>query len=204
MTLEELKKTLESDIAKCLMSPQILLRKFNMLEEAARDAFISLDPTYFPFYYHLGKYLKPKNMVEIGFGLGINSGCFMSSCETVKEFFAFEGNTDGYAWRMGRNNILKINPKMKFELGIGDFREFIPNISAKKWDLVLFNIPMAYDEYRYILDILWDSLNLDGYMVVDKIMSEDVCQKAFKDLHKGRNKEYIKLKTLYGSGIIRK
>jgi hypothetical protein len=206
MQLEELKRLVETDISKSLMPAHVLLQRFNMLDDGARENVMCVDPTYFPFYYHLGKHIKPKRMIEVGFGLGLISGSFISSCETVEEFFAFQSEKDEHTWRTGRTNILNINLNLKnnFKIGVGNFKKHAFYISSKKWDLVLMNETMSYDDYRYTLDILWNSIEFDGYMVVDKIMTQDVCRKGFKDLTKTNNREFVELKTLYGTGIIKK
>ena len=206
MNLRELKKLVNTDLSKYLITTQVLLGKFNMLDDAARNTVVCSDQSYFPFYYHLGKYIKPKNMVEIGFGVGLNSGCFMSSCETVEELFVTQPVMETEVWRVGRTNILKVNQKLRnnLKVAIGDFKDYEAYISSQKWDLIFLNIPMKYDEYRYVLDVLWECLNFDAYMIVDKINSEDVCQKGFRELCKTKNGEYIELGTLYGSGIVKK
>ena len=202
----ELKQLIENDISKFLMPPRVLLTKFHMLDDAARETVVCSDPTYFPFYYHLGKYIKPKNIIQIGFGLGLVAGSFMSSCDTIEEFFGIHTpNETNYTWRTGRTNVLSVNPKLKsnFKIAVGDFKDY-EHLVSKKWDLVLINDHMEYDKYRYILDVLWDSLNLDCFMIVDMIDTQSVCSKGFMDLCKIKNRECVVLKTLYGSGIIKR
>lgn len=89
-------------------------------------------------------------------------------------------------------------------MSISGFKMVAPKCIEEKWDMVFLNEAFEYDEYRFALDILWESLNLDGYIIVDKIFSEDICRKGFMDLAKAKNREWAEINTLYGSGIIRK
>lgn len=210
MSPKELQKLIEADLSKGLMLPQMLLRQFHLFDENARESVICNDPTHFPFYYHLGKYITPKNMVEIGSGLGLHSGCFMASCKTVERFYGVHLVHKENSWRLARSNILLANEHLrfglpgKFTMSISGFKMVAPKCMEEKWDLVFLNEAMGYDEYRYALDILWESLTPDGYIIVDKICSEDVCRKGFIDLVKSKNREWAELNTIYGSGIIRK
>lgn len=210
MQIKELQKLIESDLSKGLMIPRVLLQKFHLFDEAARDSVLCMDSTHFPFYYHLGKYVKPKSMLEIGSGLGLHSGCFMASCKTVERFYGVHLVHKENSWRLARSNILlanenlRVGPPGKFTMSISGFKMVAPKCIEEKWDMVFLNEAFEYDEYRFALDILWESLNLDGYIIVDKIFSEDICRKGFMDLAKAKNREWAEINTLYGSGIIRK
>jgi hypothetical protein len=207
MQLKELKERINEDLQKGLMPANIILRQFCMFDESARESIVCVDSSYFPFYYHLGKYIQPESLIEIGLGIGLVSGSFMSTCKSVKRFLGFNSPKKENSWRIGRLNVLNVNSKLQetdCRFALGNFKNIVSEISKKEWDLVLMNEVMDYDSYRYALDVLWDVLVLDGYMVVDKISSEEICRKCFDDFVKSKNREYVKFETLYGSGIIMK
>ena len=148
MQLEELKESLEKDISKSLVSANVILRRFHVIDEMARDTILCTDNTYFPFYYHLGKYIEPESLLEIGFGTGLVSGTFMSTCSSVRQLYAFDKDS---SWRLGRTNVLNVNPnlsKYNFTMSLGNFKSIVSDISKQQWNLIFMNEIMEYDALR--------------------------------------------------------
>jgi hypothetical protein len=88
--LLNLKLLVESDLNSQLISGRNLLDTLLVIDESSRKTAAYVDHRYAPFYYHLGKYIQPESMIEIGFDLGLLSSCFLKSCHTVKNFIGFK------------------------------------------------------------------------------------------------------------------
>ena len=135
--LKELREKIEEDLRKQLIFPGVLLNKFRLLNESERLTSMYADRNYFPFYYYLGKYVQPETMLEIGFGLGLSSGCFLQSCKTVVSFTGFQKKTSGYFnFRLGRKNIVDLYDGT-LNLISGDINEIIG--LQDKWDIFFIN-----------------------------------------------------------------
>ena len=75
--LEDIRDKLEDDLQKQVVSSRILLDRLRLIDEDSRKTAAYLDPNYAGFYYHLGKYIKPQNVIEFGFNLGLLTGCLL-------------------------------------------------------------------------------------------------------------------------------
>lgn len=203
--MHELQKKIENDLNKENISGKILLGKLKFIEEASRHTSAYSDPRYAPFYYYLGKYIKPKNVVEIGFGLGIFSSCFFMSCRSTEYFLGFQEKTEGFNRKLGRDNI-KNNYSGEFDIHVGSVIEdgFLEKFSPNSWDLSIFNIETTYDQHKFYLDLVWDRMNLDGYLVMDYIFHHEPAKRAFADFAFGKNRTPIVFNTRYGTGILKK
>lgn len=203
MDLKELQVHLESDLEKQCVSPSVLLDRLRVVDEACRKSSAYVDPTYVPFFYYLGKYLKPINLVEIGFNLGFCSTCFLKSCNTVKKIVVFQEQTkEYYSSKFGIKNIKSLHR--------GDFifvdnkLNLEPVLDKNQWQLALFNIETDYDKSLFLLDTIWKNLDFDGYIVVDHVKSNENIQKVFDVFCKMKNREPIFISTRYGVGIVQR
>ena len=206
MNLKELKANLENDLVKQIITPNVLLGHLRVISESSRKTSAYVDPRYIPFYYYLGKYLQPKNMIEMGFGLAFFSTCFMRSCKTVENFLAFqEVGEEYYSNNLALKNIKTVyRNSLNYYQGSVNDKIFQDCISKNKWDLILFNEEKDYDKHMLYLDVVWSHLNLDGYIVMDYIQSHENAKRAFHNFCKIENREPIILPTRYGVGIIQK
>ena len=197
MEMVELSDNLKSDLKKELVTARVLLSEFSFLGPVLRTpAFI--DPRYIPFYYHLSKYIQPKNLLEIGFTLGLLSGAFLKNCKSVDHFLAFQ-TADQYSGRLGNKNI-RVVYDGDFDLFVGQFSNF--NLSSHKWDLVIFDKLFPYDESRSILDKIWDHMELDGFLVYEHCRDEEA--RPFLDFCKIHQCEPLVFNTRYGTGIVQR
>jgi len=183
-------KSLEDDLNKELVSTKSILAGFLFNSTGATQSPAYSDNCYIPFYYHLSKYVKPKNFLKIGFTLGLLSGAFLRGSDSVESFV---GVYEQYS-RLGKKNIQSVYKK-DFVL-TSDWNV----VKNKKWDLVIFDKLLPYDECRKVLDVIWSQLNLDGILVYERCLSED--NRAFVDFCKIHDRELKILKTRYGSGIV--
>lgn len=206
MELEELKTKLNIDLSRQLVTPSILLDNLRLINEDSRRSSAYVDPLYIPFYYYLGKYLSPKNVFESGTGLGLFITAFLKSCKSVENLFLFQGKEkDFFSFRFAIKNIKSCYRK-NTEMYYGDVmdKSFNEKINEKKWDLALFNDERNYDESMYLFDFIWESLEFDGFMIIDHIESNQSINKAFFNFCKIKNKDPILFKTRYGVGILKK
>jgi hypothetical protein len=206
LQLPELKKRLDADLDKSVMSSGNLMHSFALLNESSRKSGPYTDPRYIPFYYYLGKYIYPTNFMEMGFRLGLCSGCFLKSCLTVEHFFGFQKRGDEYySTRLGMRN-LRRNYRGAAEVVIGDILEspFVNALGKKQWDLAFMNEEMEYDQHRNYLDTIWNSMALGGLLVADNINSHKPGGTAFVDFCKTKNREPVTIATRYGVGIVQK
>jgi predicted O-methyltransferase YrrM len=177
-----------------------LIDRFCFLSESSKFAQIISDYKHFPFFYHLGKRIQPKRLLEIGFGLGFVSGCFLQGCKTVEEFTAYQHTKDEYySFLLGRRNIFSVY-KNKFTF-INDIHDTI-----KLWyDLAIINDDdYIIDDYRSILDIVWDSLAYGGILVIDHVKYGGDCKQVLPDFFKVANRKPVFVNTRYGVALIKK
>ncbi len=205
--LEELKSKIENDLKNQAISPKILLDNLSILNEQSRKSSSYVDPNYIPFYYHLGKYLNVKKMIEIETGAALHSCSFLKSCKTIETFLAFQSKKDDFfSSRFAYKNIKK-NYKGDFDLYYGNIKDnnFEVKVNKHNWDLVLFNEEeMSYDSLLFTFSKLWLNLESDGLFVVNFVNSIDSVKKCFNNFCKIQNIKNVILNTRYGTGIIKK
>lgn len=203
MNLSELKNKIDFDLSRGLVDPRVLLGKYIVVDEAVRKGTQYQDPIYMPFYYYLGKYITPKTMLEVGFGLGFASGCFFQSNPNLDYFFAIQPEPqEYYTPRFGIKNIKK-HYKGKLDIFAGDIISCSDIIAANSWDAVLFNQKLTYDTTRLYLELIWQYMSDDGIMVVDNLL-EETTKKAFLDFVRIVQRDYLVINTRYQTAAIRK
>lgn len=206
MNIKELKDKLTPKLEKAVVSARILLDKMRVIDEASRMTAAYTDPTYAPFYYHLGTLASPRTMLEVGFRLGLLSGCFLRGCRSVEKFLAFQERTDSfYSERLGRGNIRDAFKKqLDIHVGKTADEEFLTKLAADKWDLAIINEEVGYDQHMSYLDLIWPHVSLDGLVVMDYVVRHQPAKQAFHDFCKAKNREPVEMPTRYGVGIIQK
>lgn len=204
MDLIELKQQLETDLGKKLIRPPALLSRFRVIEEGSRKSPAYIDDMHFPFYYHLGKYITPKSLLEWGLELGFRSGCFLQSCQTVEYLQAFENSKkDYFAGRLAAKNIRDVYKK-DFKFDIIDVNKLIEAIDGTFDTAFINDNDLNYDEYRNLFDVVFENMRLDGIVVVGKVLSNDICNDAFTAFCKIHNRDPIIIATRYGTGIVQR
>lgn len=208
MELGSLEKRLNEELDSALISSRVLLSRFRLIDENSRRAGAYQDPRYAPFFYHLGKHIQPKRVVEIGVRLGLLSGSFFQSCKSAQEYVGFQQKGEEfYSPRLAKANLKDVFKGDVF-IYVGDLDEAwvknlhpIPTVSAN--DLAIVNDSVGHDDLRNHLDHIWNSMKLDGLIVVDGI-GEKSTKDAFTAFCKLKNRTPIIFKTRYGTGIVKK
>ncbi len=187
------------------MPPKVLHSRFKTGFD--KPVLLFNDPTYLPFYYHLGRFLKGyKNLIEFGFDLGMPGGCFIEGCSNIQNYVAFRKNKEGfYPKRLGISNIHNILKK-KFDLWIGEETdpEFIKMVLLNKWDCVIISDNGQNEKtVRAYLDLVWNQMMHEGIIVVD-FLNESPVKKAYESFCKLQNREIFTIPTLRGTGLLQR
>jgi predicted O-methyltransferase YrrM len=199
--MDKLKKLLEEKLAKNLPS-SIFLSNMRFLDESSRFTAAYQDPSYIPFYYFLGTFIKPKKVIEIGFKLGLFSGNLFKGCKETTKFLAFqEEKSEFYSARLAKSNV-KDNYKGELVVCVGSLPEFEALVNQDQWDCVIFNEETSYDKGRQYLEIVWHKLNLNGIIVIDHLSKHN--QELYKDFCKIKNRQETVVQTRYNVGLIQK
>lgn len=204
--LNEIVSNIEKDLDTGAISPRIILDSLRFIDEASRRTGAYVDPLYMPFYYHFGKYVFPRNYVQIGFDLGLSSACFFKSCQSVENFLAFQRNNQVfYSSRLSVKNV-KNHYKNNFDFYHGGFYDkgFEKALHRNKWDLIVVDERIMYDSHLSCLEVLWPMLNSDGLLVVDRVSSDQSAKDSFHNLCNIKNRKPFVIKTRYGIGIVQK
>ncbi len=204
MNLKDLKPRIAKDLELQFIPSTIILDKLRVVNEDSRKASAYVDSTYIPFYYYLGKYIKPKNLIEIGVNLGFFSCAFFKSCETVENYLAYQENvTDYFSKRLVEKNI-RDNFKNNFDFHYGFItdQEFLNKVNSKKWDLAFINEEKYYDKYFVVMDTVWENLSDGGMLVMENTITHSAAKDAFNNFCKVKNRESVIFNTRYGTGIV--
>lgn len=206
MELQDIKNFVVSKFKNPIPS-YVFLDNMRMIDEESRKSFAYNELTYIPFYYWLGKVLKPVNMIEIGFQLGLLSGTFLRACNSVERFLAFQEVKKGeyYSKRLGQSNIKDLY-KGKLFIHAGNITDdvFEARFNSVHFDLALINEETSYDKYRFYFDMLWPQMSINGVMVADRLKINKVLSLAFKDFCLSKNVEPMYINTRYGIVLIKK
>ena len=207
MEIKKLGEQLTPEFEKELISSRVLLDRLVVIDEASRKSVAYQDPRYAPFYFHLGKFVQPKTLVEFGFGLGLLSSCFFAKCETVESFLAYEPSTDDfYSPRLAFSNVKKFyhGGKLDFYRGKATDDDFLRKLGENEWDLAFLNDETSLDQNRDYLDLLWERMSLDGLIVVNYLSRNEPTKDAFETFCKIVNRKPVFFATRYGTGIVQK
>lgn len=197
---------INSELEAQVVSGRVLLDRLRLIDEDSRKTAAYLDHKYAPFYYYLGKHFTPSNFMEIGFGLGLLSCSFLTSCKTVQKFFGYKKNSPDFpSIRIGKSNV-----KLKFK-GVADFyigntfdQKFIDIFSPNLWDLVIINDETTYDRHLEYLDIVWENLSENGIIAAEYLDRNKFSKDAFFAFCESKNRKPFLFDTRYGTGLLQK
>lgn len=206
MDVDNLYKKLTDRIQKQPLVPRYTLSQFKLNNEDYRLSSEYTDPTFYPFYYYLGKEVQCKNLIEFGFESGIESGCFIKGCKTVENYLGFKHKTNINYWssRIPIKNIYNAlkKPVHHWHGDITD-PEFLKNFFIRKWDCALVvRSADTHELNRRYLELLWGQISLDGLIVVDRIKSSPEMKSAFEDFCKIVHRPINILNTRFGVGLV--
>jgi predicted O-methyltransferase YrrM len=195
---------IESDLQLGAVSSSIILDKLCVVDEDSRKSSSYVDSNYIPFYYHLGKYIAPKNFLEIGVNLGFFSSALFNSCKTIENYLAFQTDLKSFFSKRLMSSNIKYSYKKNFDFYFGktEDKNFQDKVTSTKWDLVFLNEERYYDKYAEVLDLAWENLSDTGLIVMDNVITTTASRDAFSSFCK--NKNFMIFKTRYGTGVVSK
>ena len=206
MDLLEIQDRVNLDLHRQIMSSKVLCNRSRLLDEGSRKSAAFADDTYIPFYYHLGKCVIPRTLFRYGFGLGLFTGSFLQGCNTVEHVFAFrEGvKQDEPACKLGAKNLRDVYHR-GLEVYVGSFSDKpVQERLSVGWDIIMVDTEVSYDDFRYLLDVLWKHVSSDGWMVVDRVGDGGSACQPFQDFAKISRLDPCVFDTRYGTGVIYK
>lgn len=185
---------IQRQIDSGIINSPLLLSGSKLLLESNRQSADYLDKNYFPFYYHLGKQIEPKHVLQIGTKLGLVGFCFLKSCKSVDSWTFFDKQDNVTSNIVSAN--LKFNKQIKtsyYPLNEQSFKK----VSDEKFDVCFLSENFNSDNFGY-LDFLWSVIKGEGLLVVDYINLGDF----FYDFCRVKNRKPIVFNTRYGVGIV--
>jgi hypothetical protein len=195
--LEEYFKKIEDNLKKGSITTDVIIPNVKLLNFSSKNSPEFNDFNYLPFYYHLGNYLKPKKVIQIGSKLGLVGACFLKSCKTVEEWTIYEDFNQNYRFvdsnlRLnGCKNILFKNIK----------KDEVEN--NKNTDIAFLSEKFDNEKTVIFLEFLWNSLKNDSYLIVDYIKDDQISE-IFQNFYFIKNRKPILFNTRYGLGILKR
>jgi hypothetical protein len=200
--LKQIAENVQRDLDSQIIGGKVLLDRLLFIDENSRRTSAYLDHKYAPFYYYLGKYINPKNVLEIGFNLGLLPCCLMLSCKSVNNFLGLSKYKND---RLGKKNIKNVL-KNNFNVYSGRLydNEFIDLLDKNNWDLAIINDETTYDEHLNYLDFLWGKMSENAFIVCEHLESHKPSKEAFLAFSESKSRECKIFNTRYGTGILQR
>jgi predicted O-methyltransferase YrrM len=206
MNTVELKSQIDEFLAKPF-NAKVLLNTARLINENDRRTSAYTDPNYIPFYYHLGKLIQPKSVVEIGLRLGLTGAAFTRSCHSVERYLALQESNaiNYYSVRLAKANI-RDHFKGELYTHVGSIEDdgFSAMLESQEWDLGIVNDEVGYDHHLLILETVWERIAMGGWLVCDYVASHRPAKRAWDGFCKARNRTPEFFPTRYGVSIVQK
>lgn len=207
MSPEDLTKLLGEKMRAQHITPRVLLDRLRLIDDQSRHSSQYQDPNYLPLYYHLAKFVHPKNILNVGLDLGLPLCCFLQGSTSVEAATCFQRLEDRfYSPRLAVANVRDIKGRrfpVEFYHG-SMLDQKMQQIMSSGFDLILVTENCDADHMKEILEICWGHLNLDGYMVLDRTESNKSFGEIFSDVCKSHNRASHAVKTRYGTLLVQK
>lgn len=206
-TVEELKAKLEAKLRNRHVSGRVLLDRFQMLDpDTVKLHGAYSDPSYMPFYLHLGRFVPAPRLLEFGFGTALASGCFCWGNGKVQEVLGFQPKRHGfYSARLGIANLsLVFKGRGHIYVGQVHDQDFVARVGERRWDVALVSDRESYDGTMTYLEAAWTGLEYDGLLCVDNLTADKMIGRAFADFCKIKNRPVTLIGTRYGVGLVKK
>lgn len=207
MLIDEMHKEINSKLRTQLVTPRVLLDKLRLIDDDSRRSSQYQDPNYLPFYYYLSKFIQPKSVFHLGLNLGLPLCCFLSGCSSAERVFCFQRKSKQfYSPRLALSNIRDVKGR-KFPLDY-HFGEMVDREMEEKmrpgFDLVMITEKTNGDQTSEALDVCWDRLHLDGFLVLDHAGSNLDIGRIFHSFCKSKNRPFVSFSTRYGTCLVQK
>lgn len=203
MSLEQVASAIQDKLDKNLPAYGFQ-RRLRLLDEVSRKTAAYSDPTYLPAYYWLGRHLRARRVLEIGFRLGLCSRTYFSARPGTEEFLAFQQKgTEFYSPKLGTSNVRDYyQGPMHVHVGDWGDDEWQAVLAGRRFDLVLVNEEFGYDKLKLCLDQTWPQVAEGGAVVVDYLNRGGANGEAFDDFARSKSRKGFRLRTRYGLGLV--
>jgi len=142
-----------------------------------------------PFYYHLGKYISPSNVLNLDFDSGVKDLCFLTNCKSVNNYVGICSYSD-LIEKLGRYNV-----RLVYEKDINIYKNILEAVESNHWDLVFSeNVDTVL---KYSKDV-WQKMSQDGLLIIDRSYDK---QSDIESLSKLINRESYYVEGRYGINI---
>lgn len=206
MDLKKLKSDLDASLSSGLLGTNILLGHLRLIDEDSRKSPQYQDPKYLPFYYHLSKHISPVFVLNVGFNLALPLCCFLKGSSSVKGVVGLQmPSVEFYSPRLALANIGDVKGRkfpVNFHLGKVTDEEFTRKISGGV-DFAMITERVGSDLLD-VLEVCWQNLNLDGFIVLDRATPQSQDGRLFSDFCKSKNRDFIFFGTRYGTSLVMK
>lgn len=206
LSLDEFHESLLADLEWGLMTSRTILDRFCVIDESSRRSPAYLDGRYSCFYYHLGKYINPGSILEMGFDIGLLSGSLLVSCKTPKRFLGFrESDSDYFSLRLGQRNIRTVMRGLR-DYHVGSLYD--PQLAAKidvgTWDLALVTDFVTEERQLDYLEYIWPHISDNGIIVCENLGGKKFSEDNFTGFCESKNRSAYIFPTRYGTGLVQK
>lgn len=207
MSPEEIASEIKRLLGKQHITPRVLTDRLRLIDDDSRRSGQYLDPNYLPFYYHLSKFVQAKSVLNLGLDLGLPLCCFLQGSSSVSRALCFQRSDKGfYSPRLALGNIRDVSGRrfsLDFYLGSLLDREMQDKMTGG-FDLVMITEKCSPDIFNEMLEVCWNRLELDGYLVVERVDSDKLVGEVFASFCKSKNRSFIAIPTRYGNGFSQK
>lgn len=206
MDLNKLKFEVDKSFLSGLLGTSVLLGHLRLIDEDSRKSPQYQDPKYLPFYYHLAKHINPSSVLNVGLNLALPLCCFLKGSSSATSAIGLQlRSSDFYSPRLALANIRDVKGRkfsMDFHYGNVTDEELARKVSAGV-DFVMITEKVGTNLID-VLEVCWQNLNLDGFVVLDRAPPESPDGRLFSDFCRSKNRDVIFFGTRYGTALAMK
>jgi hypothetical protein len=207
MLIEEIHGKVEGKLKNQLITSRVLLDRLRLIDETSRRSSQYQDPRHLPFYYYLGKSMEASSVLHVGLDLGLPLCCFLQGSPATERIMGFQRKDKAfYSPRLALSNLKDVKGKgLDFDFYHGGILD--PDLHARLsrgFDLVILTERLNSDQLSETLDVCWNYLNMDGFLVLDHAKAEKNMGDVFSSFCKAKNRPLVLFDTRYGAGLTHK
>lgn len=141
-------------------------------------------------------------MVNFGFGIGLPLAMFLS-VSPGKALAQHGLSVDYYHPRLGIGNVKRVSG-IKPRAFHGDITDpkFLDMLGEKKWGAALICESFGYDRTVMTMQLAWENLADDGYLIVDRLQEDQKIALAFDSFCTIVSRRGIKIRSHAGHGLV--
>jgi len=203
MDIEGLIETVNREIKSGFVPPRALTSRLPFVTRYLRRRSFFDDHKHFPAFYYLGRALQPQSVLSMPLGWGLSTSCFLFGCkpEYVGVFYHQSGNNSTI--RMAIHNVRRAyRKKLAFYDGRLNTKGVDSLLCSSKWDAVLIDEDMSYDDYLAYIRITWPHISDNGVLIINYVNYDNAAGRAYEDFCKTNHKPQLYVKSKFGLGLV--